>query len=124
MHVVARAPLRCCFFFFQAEDGIRDVAVTGVQTCALPIYILSNEHCAPTAIHYTYDSYALANGAVRGILAQGKKDWFILGVDYAFGKAMTANVTDFLKEGGGKLVGTTFHPLNASDFSSFLLQAQ
>ena len=86
--------------------------------------ILTNEHCAPTAIHYTYDSYALANGAVRGILAQGKKDWFILGVDYAFGKAMTANVTDFLKDGGGKLVGTTFHPLNASDFSSFLLQAQ
>ncbi|WP_200843457.1 ABC transporter substrate-binding protein [Pantoea sp. 18069] len=86
--------------------------------------ILTNEHCAPTAIHYTYDTYALANGAVHGILAQGKKDWFILGVDYAFGKAMAANVTEFLKEGGGKVVGTTSHPLNASDFSSFLLQAQ
>ena len=86
--------------------------------------ILTGEHCAPTAIHYTYDSYALANGAVRGILAQGKKDWFIIGVDYAFGKAMTANVEKLLREGGGRLVGTVFHPLNASDFSSFLLQAQ
>ena len=86
--------------------------------------ILTNEHCAPTAIHYTYDSYALANGAVHGILAQGKKDWFIVGVDYAFGKAMTANITEFLQAGGGRVVGSTFHPLNASDFSSFLLQAQ
>ena len=86
--------------------------------------ILTNEHCAPTAIHYTYDSYALANGAVHGILAQGKKDWFIVGVDYAFGKAMTSNLTEFVQAGGGKIVGSTFHPLNASDFSSFLLQAQ
>jgi len=86
--------------------------------------ILTNEHCAPTAIHYTYDSYALANGAVRGMLAQGKKEWFILGVDYAFGKAMSANITEFVQAGGGKVVGSSHHPLNASDFSSFLLQAQ
>ena len=86
--------------------------------------ILTNEHCAPTAIHYTYDSYALANGAVRGMLAQGKKEWFILGVDYAFGKAMSANLTEFVQAGGGKVVGSSYHPLNASDFSSFLLQAQ
>ena len=86
--------------------------------------ILTNEHCAPTAIHYTYDSYALAKGAADGILAQGKKDWFILGVDYAFGKAMAANLTEFVQAGGGRIVGSTFHPLNASDFSSFLLQAQ
>ena len=86
--------------------------------------ILTNEHCAPTAIHYTYDTYSLANGSVRGILNQGKKDWFILGVDYAFGKAMAANVTESLQEGGGTVVGSIFHPLNASDFSSFLLQAQ
>jgi len=86
--------------------------------------ILTNEHCAPTAIHYTYDTYALAKGAADGILAQGKKEWFILGVDYAFGKAMTANLTEFVQAGGGKIVGSTYHPLNASDFSSFLLQAQ
>ena len=86
--------------------------------------ILTNEHCATTAIHYTYDSYAMGNSAVHGILAQGKKEWFIIGVDYAFGKAMTANLTDFLAEGGGRIVGSTYHPLNASDFSSFLLQAQ
>ncbi|MBS0608745.1 MAG: ABC transporter substrate-binding protein [Proteobacteria bacterium] len=86
--------------------------------------ILTNEHCAPTAIHYTYDTYALAKGAADGILAQGKKEWFILGVDYAFGKAMSANLTEFVQAGGGKIVGSTYHPLNASDFSSFLLQAQ
>jgi len=86
--------------------------------------ILTNEHCAPTAIHYTYDSYALASGSVRGVLAQGKKDWFIIGVDYAAGKAMAASATEILKEGGGRLVGSTFHPINNSDFSSFLLQAQ
>ena len=86
--------------------------------------ILTNEHCAPTAIHYTYDSYALASGAVQGVMAQGKKDWYIVSVDYAFGKAMAANVTSFVNEGGGKVVGGTAHPLNASDFSSFLLQAQ
>nr|WP_226858663.1 ABC transporter substrate-binding protein [Diaphorobacter aerolatus] len=86
--------------------------------------ILTNEHCAPTAIHYTYDSYALANSAVRGVIAQGKKEWFIIGVDYAFGKAMTANLNEFVKEAGGRIVGSTYHPLNASDFSSFLLQAQ
>ena len=86
--------------------------------------ILTNEHCAATSIHYTYDSYAMGNSAVRGIMAQGKKDWFILGVDYAFGKAMTANLTEFVGEGGGRIVGSTYHPLNASDFSSYLLQAQ
>ena len=86
--------------------------------------IISGEHCAPTVVQYTYNSYALTSGAVRGVLAQGKKDWFILGVDYAFGKAMAANVTELLKEGGGRLVGSAFHPLNNSDFSSFLLQAQ
>ena len=86
--------------------------------------ILTNEHCAPTAIHYTYDTYALAKGAADGILAQGKKEWFILGVDYAFGKAMSANLSEFVAAGGGKIVGSTYHPLNASDFSSFLLQAQ
>lgn len=86
--------------------------------------ILSNEHCAATAVHYTYDSYALASGAVHGVMAQGKKDWYIVAVDYAFGKAMAANVSNFVQEGGGKIVGSTAHPLNASDFSSFLLQGQ
>src|SRR5690606_6497865 len=51
-------------------------------------------------------------------------DWYILGVDYAFGKQMAANVTEFVGEGGGRIVGSVFHPLNASDFSSFVLQAQ
>ena len=85
---------------------------------------ITNEQCSPTGIHYVYDTYALANGAVKGVMAQGKKDWYVVAVDYAFGKAMANSVNEFVTEGGGKVVGTVFHPLNASDFSSFLLQAQ
>lgn len=85
---------------------------------------LHNDFCAPTTLHYTVDSYSLAKTAVRGILDQGKKDWFIVAVDYVFGKAGAEAVTKFVKEGGGKVVGTVFHPFNASDFSSFIMQAQ
>jgi branched-chain amino acid transport system substrate-binding protein len=102
-----------------ARERSKMVMNTGGASIAL-----TNEECAPTSIHYTYDTYALANGAARGLMAQGKKDWFILSVDYAFGKAMTANATEFIKEGGGKVVGTVAHPLNTADFSSFILQAQ
>ena len=85
---------------------------------------LTNEFCAPTTVHYTVDSYSLGKSAVDAVMAQGKKDWFILAVDYAYGKVTAATVTDFVKEGGGKVLGTVYHPFNASDFSSFLMQAQ
>jgi len=85
---------------------------------------LTNEFCAPTTVHYTVDSYSLGKSAVESIMAQGKKDWFILAVDYAYGKVTAATVTDFVKESGGKVLGTVYHPFNASDFSSFMMQAQ
>lgn len=85
---------------------------------------LTNEFCAPTTVHYTVDSYSLGKAAVESIMAQGKKDWFILAVDYAYGKVTAATVTDFVKESGGKVLGTVYHPFNASDFSSFMMQAQ
>ena len=85
---------------------------------------LTNEFCAPTTVHYTVDSYSLGKSAVDSIMAQGKKDWFILAVDYAYGKVTAATVTDFVKESGGKVLGTVYHPFNASDFSSFMMQAQ
>ena len=85
---------------------------------------ITNEQCSPTGVHYVYDTYAMANGAINGVMAQGKKDWYVVAVDYAFGKAMANSVNEFVTEGGGKVVGTVYHPLNASDFSSFLLQAQ
>lgn len=86
--------------------------------------VLTNEHCIPTAIHYTYDTYAFASGAVHGLMAQGKKDWYILAVDYAFGKTATNTITKMVEAADGKIVGKTFYPLGANDFSSFILQAQ
>lgn len=86
--------------------------------------VLTGEHCIPTAIHYTYDTYAFASGAVHGLMAQGKKDWYILAVDYAFGKTAANTITQMVEKGGGKISGKTFYPLGANDFSSFILQAQ
>lgn len=86
--------------------------------------VLTNEHCIPTAIHYTYDTYAFASGAAHGLMSQGKKDWYILAVDYAFGKTAANTITQMIEGGGGKITGKTFYPLGANDFSSFILQAQ
>ena len=85
---------------------------------------LTSEACIPTAIHYTYDTYAMASGVAHAMLEKGKKDWYIMAVDYAFGKAGAETVNNIVSKGGGKIVGRTNFPLNASDFSSFVLQAQ
>ena len=86
---------------------------------------LTNEDCAPgNVVHYVYDTYALANGPGKAVTKQGKDTWFILTADYAFGHSLEKDTTDAVKAAGGKVVGSVRHPLNASDFSSFLLQAQ
>lgn len=85
---------------------------------------LTNEYCSPNHIHWTYDSYALANGTAKSVLAEGGKKWFILTADYAFGHAMEADVERTVKAEGGKVVGKARHPLASSDFSSYILQAQ
>ena len=86
---------------------------------------LTNEDCAPNnVVHYVYDTYALANGPGKAVTKQGKDSWFFLTADYAFGAALEKDTTDAVKANGGKVVGSVRHPLNASDFSSFLLQAQ
>jgi branched-chain amino acid transport system substrate-binding protein len=86
---------------------------------------LTNEDCAPNnVVHYVYDTYALANGPGKAVTKQGKDTWFILTADYAFGHSLEKDTTDAVKAAGGKVVGSVKHPLNASDFSSFLLQAQ
>ncbi len=105
--------------FTLAKERNKVAISTGALSTAL-----SNEFCGATTVHYTVDSYSLGKSAVESIMAQGKKDWFILAVDYAYGKVTAATVTDFVKEGGGKVLGTVYHPFNASDFSSFLMQAQ
>jgi branched-chain amino acid transport system substrate-binding protein len=86
---------------------------------------LTNEDCAPNnVVHYVYDTYALANGPGKAVTKQGKDSWFFLTADYAFGASLEKDTTDAVKANGGKVVGSVRHPLNASDFSSFLLQAQ
>ena len=85
---------------------------------------LTNEQCSPYTVHYAYDTVALAKGTGAAVVAKGGKSWFFLTADYAFGQALETDTTRVVKEKGGSVVGAVRHPLNASDFSSFLLQAQ
>ncbi|MDX1320089.1 MAG: ABC transporter substrate-binding protein, partial [Oceanospirillum sp.] len=73
---------------------------------------------------YVYDTYALAHGTGEAVVREGGDSWFFLTADYAFGHAMEADVTEVVKESGGKIVGGVRHPLATNDFSSFILQAQ
>ncbi|MBV5270272.1 MAG: ABC transporter substrate-binding protein, partial [Afipia sp.] len=73
---------------------------------------------------FTYDTYALANGTAKALVKQGGDSWFFLTADYAFGHNIQRDVTRFVEEAGGKVLGSVKHPINSSDFSSYLLQAQ
>ena len=85
---------------------------------------LTNEACSPYTVHYAYDTVALAKVAGTALVKAGSKNWFFLTADYAFGHSLEADSSTVVKANGGTVVGTVRHPLNASDFSSFLLQAQ
>jgi branched-chain amino acid transport system substrate-binding protein len=85
---------------------------------------LTNEDCTPYTVHYAYDTVALARGTGGAIVKQGGKKWFFLTADYAFGHSLENDTAQVVKSNGGTVVGTVRHPLSASDFSSFLLQAQ
>ena len=85
---------------------------------------LTNEECSPYTVHYAYDTVALAKGTGSAVVKQGGKSWFFLTVDYAFGHSLESDTSNVVKASGGTVVGSVKHPLGASDFSSFLLQAQ
>lgn len=85
---------------------------------------LTNEECTPFTIHYAYDTVALANGTGAAVTKSGGKTWFFLTADYAFGTSLQADTSAVVAKSGGQVLGSVKHPLNASDFSSFLLQAQ
>ena len=85
---------------------------------------LTNEDCSPYIVHYAYDTVALANGTGAAVVKSGGKSWFFLTADYAFGHSLEKDTGDVVKANGGNVVGAVRHPLSASDFSSFLLQAQ
>ena len=85
---------------------------------------LTNEDCSPFTVHYAYDTVALAKVAGSALVKAGNKSWFFLTADYAFGHSLQADATTVVKANGGTVVGSVMAPLGASDFSSFLLQAQ
>ncbi|MEJ5990541.1 ABC transporter substrate-binding protein [Ramlibacter sp. PS3R-8] len=85
---------------------------------------LTNDQCTPYTLHWAYDTTALAKGTGAAVVKQGGKSWFFLTADYAFGHQLQADTTKVVEANGGKVAGSVRAPLNASDFSSFLLQAQ
>jgi branched-chain amino acid transport system substrate-binding protein len=96
----------------------KPVMVTGAYTSRL-----TNEGCSPYTIHYQIDTTALTN-TPKALVKQGADSWYFLTADYVFGHTMERDATEAIKAGGGKVLGSVKHPLNAHDFSSFLLQAQ
>ena len=120
-------------------DAIFDVPTSSV---ALPISALTREKnrininsgggssditgvaCSPNTVHWTYDTYSLSNVAGKAMVQRGEDTWFFVTADYAFGMALERDAANVVKESGGKVLGNVRHPLNSSDFSSFLLQAQ
>ena len=93
--------------------------VTGAATTRL-----TNEDCNPYTVHYVYDTYSLANGTGAAMTKSGGDTWFFITADYAFGHSLELDTANAVKAAGGKVLGAVRHPLNASDFSSFMLQAQ
>jgi len=102
-----------------AAEKKKPFIAVGAATSAL-----TNEQCTPYTLHWAYDTTALAKGTGAAVVKQGGKTWFFLTADYAFGHQLQADTSKVVEANGGKVVGSVRAPLNASDFSSFLLQAQ
>src|SRR6266849_1229799 len=85
---------------------------------------LTGPKCTPNTIHWTYDTWALANGTGKAIVKTGGDTWFFLTADYAFGHALERDTAAVVEKSGGKVLGKVRHPFPGTDFSSFLLQAQ
>jgi len=102
-----------------AKDKGKAFLVSGAATADL-----TGKACSPNTIHWTYDTWALANGTGNAIVKTGGDTWFFLTSDYAFGHALERDTEAVVTKAGGKVVGKVRHPLNTQDFSSFLLQAQ
>lgn len=102
-----------------AAEKKKPFLVVGAASSAL-----TNDQCTPYTIHWAYDTVALAKGTGGAVVKSGGKSWFFLTADYAFGAALQNDTATVVKAAGGTIVGSVKHPLAASDFSSFLLQAQ
>ncbi len=102
-----------------AREKNKVIVVSGAATSEL-----TGAKCSPNTVHWTYDTYALARGAVKPIIQQGGDSWFFITADYAFGHDAERQGTAAVEANGGKVVGSVRHPINTPDFSSYLLQAQ
>jgi branched-chain amino acid transport system substrate-binding protein len=85
---------------------------------------LTGKACSPNTVHWTYDTWALANGTAKAMIAQGARTWFFLTADYAFGHALERDASEVVKANGGEVLGRVLVPFQSNDFASFLLQAQ
>ena len=105
------------------QDIVReaDKAVLHVGSANAALY---GESCSPNGALWLYDTYALAQGLGRAIVAEGGDSWFFITADYSFGTAMQEAMEDILRDAGGTVAGSVKHPVGNSDFSSFILQAQ
>ena len=102
-----------------AKEKNRIALILGAASTAV-----TNEGCNDVTVHWTYDTYAVANGTAKAVTQGGGKKWFFLTADYAFGHALEKDASAVVKANGGEVVGTVRHPFPGTDFSSFLLKAQ
>ncbi|HYF60872.1 MAG TPA: ABC transporter substrate-binding protein [Burkholderiaceae bacterium] len=86
--------------------------------------VLTGAQCSPNTVHWTYDTYAYGHALGRAVVEQGGRNWFFITADYAFGHDLEKQATEEVTARGGKVVGSVRHPVNAPDFSSYLLQAR
>ncbi|BCN41065.1 ABC transporter permease [Alicycliphilus denitrificans] len=129
------------WFDMQKVDAITDVASSATSIAAVnvgraknkPVLIsaaaggtsrLTNEDCSPISVHWTYNTQTLANVTARAVTKAGGDSWFFITADYTFGHSLEKDTADLVKAAGGQVLGSVRHPLNASDFSSFIMQAQ
>jgi branched-chain amino acid transport system substrate-binding protein len=102
-----------------AKEKKRHIVVNGSSNMGI-----TNQQCSPYAVHYAYDAFSLAHGTGRAVVEEGGDSWFFLTVDFAFGIGLEQQVSDVVRAAKGNVIGAARHPLAATDFSSFVLQAQ
>jgi branched-chain amino acid transport system substrate-binding protein len=127
------------WFDTQHVDALMDVAASATALAAIEVAKtknkivflngpgaarITNEACTPVSVHYTYDNYALSRGTGGAMVKAGYDTWFFLTADYAFGHDLEQNTAAVVKASGGQVLGSVRVPINTSDFSSALLQAQ
>ena len=124
------------------QDGVDVIIGLGASPVALAVRSYARDHgkldiatssgtadltgsaCSPTGFHWMHDTYALSKTIATAGVRSGGTSWFFLTADYSFGHVLERDVTRFVKEGGGEVVGSVRAPLNTPDFSSFMVQAQ